>query len=213
MAQSLPHLPTALGIHPQFCFNEITTLVMKERTSWSGDDFTVHTADGRDLIRCEGKAMSMSGRKSICNQGMQIKVDANRALPGFVTPQGEVLYTLRKELMSIPKSWYLEDPAGTKFLHIDSHFSVGKAKLDVKFRNAAGDGRDVELKVRGDFFDRSADLTWNGAPVALIRRQFGNARQIFLDHQTYGVEIAPGADVALIAAIVVSLDESQNERH
>lgn len=56
-------MPTALGISQKFIAHEPTFLVLKERLSFSGDDFTIRTAAGADVVRCDGKAMSMSGRK------------------------------------------------------------------------------------------------------------------------------------------------------
>lgn len=49
--------------------------------------------------------------------------------------------------------------------------------------------------------------------MAKIRRDFFNAREFFTGGQTYGVEVAPNVDLALIAAIVVGVDEQRNERH
>jgi uncharacterized protein YxjI len=56
----------------------------------------------------------------------------------------------------------------------------------------------VKLQVRGDWIDRKADITWNGIPVARVRRQFKNWRELSARH-TYGVEVAPGADLALVS--------------
>lgn len=164
---------------------------------------------------------------------------------GIVTPRGEHLFTLRKEFLSFPRSWYLEGPNGEKFCSIDGRFvslnqpllssskdkglcsgtghsprasliaprfSFGKAKLDVSFKNLAHDGKDVKLEVRGQFFDRSADITWDGKIVGKIRREFLNVREVFGGHQTYGVEVAPGVDLALISAVVIAIDEQRNEK-
>lgn len=56
-------MPTAVGVNTAFIAHQPTFLVLKERFSFSGDDFTIRTAQGADVIRCDGKAMSMSGRK------------------------------------------------------------------------------------------------------------------------------------------------------
>jgi hypothetical protein len=45
---------------------------------------------------------------------------------------------------------------------------------------------EVELEVKGDWFDRSASITFGGRPVAHISRSFFNVRQIFGDKQTVG---------------------------
>ena len=142
------------------------------------------------------------------------------------------------------------------------------------------DGRELELDIKGDWFDRSAKITFDGRPVAHITRSFFNVREMFgdkqtvsffslsslivpfpsrcflllvevqnifseirwlcwrfkvkrktnqpiirldllwLDHRTiadsiqtqYFVTVAPGVDLALIAAICISLDEKENEK-
>lgn len=51
------------------------------------------------------------------------------------------------------------------------------------FKNAA-DGAEIELEVKGDWIDRSAEITTGGRPVASISRSFFNVRQIFGEKQT-----------------------------
>jgi uncharacterized protein YxjI len=88
---------------------------------------------------------------------------------------------------------------------------VLSSKSTVEFKNAA-DGRHVELEVKGDWFDRSAEITCGGQAVAHIGRSFFNVHQIFADKQTYFVKVAPNVDLTLVAAICVCLDESENEK-
>ena len=63
------------------------------------------------------------------------------------------------------------------------HFSIGSSKSSIHFKNAA-DGQEVELNIKGDWFDRSADISFDGRPVAHISRSFFNVREIFGDKQT-----------------------------
>jgi len=85
------------------------------------------------------------------------------------------------------------------------------SKSQVLFKNAA-DGRHVEIEVKGDWFDRSAEISCGGQPVAHISRSIFNVRQIFADKQTYFVRVAPNVDLAMIAAICVSLDEKEEDK-
>lgn len=87
---------------------------------------------------------------------------------------------------------------------------VLSSRSTVHFLNAS-DGQEAELEVKGDWFDRSADITFGGRPVAHISRSFFNVRQIFGEKQTYFVTVAPGVDLALIAAVCICLDEKENE--
>lgn len=62
-------------------------------------------------------------------------------------------------------------------------YLVLASKSTVHFKNASN-GREVELDVRGDWFDRSANITFGGEPVAHISRSFFNVREIFADKDT-----------------------------
>ena len=76
----------------------------------------------------------------------------------------------------------------------------------------ASTGQPIELLIKGDWLDRSADIRLGGLVVATISRNFLNAGQIFGNQQTYYVTVAPGVDHVLIAAICVCLDEKENEK-
>lgn len=67
-------------------------------------------------------------------------------------------------------------------------------------------------QVKGDWWDRSAEITYGGRAVAHISRSFLNYRQIFGDKQTYFVTVAPGVDLTMIAGLCVCLDEKENEK-
>lgn len=75
-------------------------------------------------------------------------------------------------------------------LQILIFMSVLSSKSTVHFKNEA-DGQEVELEVKGDWFDRSAAITYGGRPVAHISRSFINVRQIFGDKQTVGPRAYP----------------------
>jgi uncharacterized protein YxjI len=68
--------------------------------------------------------------------------------------------------------------------------------------------------MKGDFFDRSADITDSTTkqPVATISRQFLNARELVGGQQTYHVTVAPNVDMAIIVAMCICLDEKRNEK-
>ena len=51
------------------------------------------------------------------------------------------------------------------------------------FKNES-DGKDIELDVRGTWYDRSASVTFGGEPVAHISRSMFDMREIFADKDT-----------------------------
>jgi uncharacterized protein YxjI len=89
--------------------------------------------------------------------------------------------------------------------------TVGTSKMIATFTNASNN-KPVELLVKGDWFDRSATITLGNTVVATIGRSYFNVREIFGGKQTYYVTVAPGVDLAMMAAICVCLDEKENEK-
>ena len=85
------------------------------------------------------------------------------------------------------------------------------SKSTIHFTNAST-GQAMELDLKGDWLDRSAQVTLQGRPVASISRSFMNFGQLVSDRQTYYVSCAPGVDLILMAAICVCLDERENEK-
>lgn len=80
-----------------------------------------------------------------------------------------------------------DDPK--KLVEVYNHFTFMKAKLTVSFINL--DGKPMELKVKGDYFDRSATVTLDGVVIARVDRRFMNAGELLFDQQTYYLTVAP----------------------
>ncbi|WRT66012.1 uncharacterized protein IL334_002963 [Kwoniella shivajii] len=182
-----------LGLHANYFAQQPTTLVLKEKVfSWSGDDFSVKDTNGHTVVRCHGQSMSFRDRKVIN--------DAN----------GQFLFGLRNKLLSIHKTFVGETQDERELFRIRKRMSLG-SKMEATFVNPAT-SQTITLVLKGDFWGGSADISIeNGPVVAQISRELFNARQIFGDQQTYYVTVAPGVDLALIAAICICFDEAKNE--
>ncbi|TKA21673.1 hypothetical protein B0A50_08762 [Salinomyces thailandicus] len=170
---------------------------MKEKVfSLSGDDFTVKTVDSgdqvHDICTCKGKAISARDKKK------------------FTDMQGQELFTLTNKTISLHKSMHGVSPNGQHDFEVKGHFKLLGTHSTCTFTNAA-DGKETAIEIKGDWIDRSAEMTWEGKPIATIARSFMNVREIFGDKQTYFVTVAANVDLSLIAALCVSLDERANE--
>lgn len=142
-----------------------TTLQMTEKVwSFSGDDFTIKAVNGEPVCTCKGKVMSMRDRKK------------------FTDTAGNELFTLANKMMSFSKSFHGESPNGHGF-EVKGHVKLFGSRSTVDFRNAS-DGSQVELEVKGDWMDRSAEITCGGRSVARVQRKFFNARELFTNQQT-----------------------------
>lgn len=111
---------------------------------------------------------------------------------------------------------YAEDPQGTKFFEVQGKWSFGSSKAVGVFSykdQKTGQLREGRLAMKGDFFDRKADIKdeATGQTVATIDRKFFNARELLGGQQTYVVTCAPGIDMAIICAMCICLDERRNE--
>ena len=63
--------------------------------SFTGDDFSITDVSGREICKCKGKVMSISGRKI------------------FTDPMGKELFHLKHKLLALNKSFIGEAPDGT----------------------------------------------------------------------------------------------------
>ncbi|WVQ77086.1 hypothetical protein IAR50_006769 [Cryptococcus sp. DSM 104548] len=182
-----------IGIYPYLYAREPTALKLKEKISWSGDDFEIKDLAGRVVVRCEGQAFSYRDRKIIRDSS------------------GKFLFCLRNKILALFKTIIAENEQGQEIFRVEKGFSFG-AKATAIFNDTATN-RPMALALRGDFWGGSADISVVSGPViAQISRDVMNAREIFVGHQTYYVAVAPGVDLALMAAMCICLDEMKNER-
>ncbi|KAJ7642245.1 tubby C-terminal-like domain-containing protein [Roridomyces roridus] len=194
MALQLLDPSPPLGLFSQFCTQDQTTLVLKEKViSWSGEDFSVKDHLGNVVIKCEGKVLTMTDEKK------------------FTDADGNHLFTLRNKLLHIHKTLEAEDPSGKVILKIKGAIQLFGSTMTATFTNF--NGQIVDLVCKGDILDRKATITRDSQIVAQIGRNFLNAREMFAGAETYQVSVAPGVDLALIAAICICVDESKRESH
>ncbi|KAH6641845.1 tubby C-terminal-like domain-containing protein [Chaetomium tenue] len=191
-AYQLPPVPQALVIFDHMLAQQTVTLVLKEK---SFDDFTIKGLDQSRWMHVEGKIASLHGRKKVFD------------------PSGAHLFDIVKELLHWHATYNCETEGGDKqYMQVKSKFSIFSSKANATFTTSHG--RSVNLAMTGNWLDTTADIvdTASGAVAARIDRKLFNARELLLGHQTYHVTIAPGVDVALIIAMCVCLDSTQNEQ-
>ncbi|CAN9295181.1 unnamed protein product [Alternaria sp. RS040] len=187
--------PQPIGVFPQFLAAGQETLVLKEKViSLSGDSFSIKLANGTPVLQVEGKVMSLTGRKKMFDM------------------QGNHLCSIVKEHFHLHSTYVMESAKGDKIMEVKSSFKLLGSKATATFTSS--NGKQEVLTMRGDFFDTQADIldeAQGGLVVARIDRKILSGKDIFFGQQTYGVQIAPGVDMALIAALCICLDEKNNE--
>jgi uncharacterized protein YxjI len=102
---SLPAIPQAIAIFPQFIAAQPETLVLKEKVlSLSGDSFSIKLANGTPILQVEGKVLSISGRKKVSDM------------------QGTHLFSIVKEHLHIHATYVVESAKGEKLCEVKSGF-------------------------------------------------------------------------------------------
>ncbi|MET7298247.1 LURP-one-related family protein [Embleya sp. NPDC005575] len=156
--------------------------LVREKMFAIGDDFWVTTESGEKVYLVDGKALTLHDR-------LELKDAA-----------GTVLATVKKKIMSIHHSMKIEDATGETVATVRKKmFTPLHEAFEVDL--AVG----IELSVRGDMFNHEYGITGPNGPVAQITRKWLRVRD------TYGVDIAPGWDHALIIAIAVCVDRLSSE--
>lgn len=132
------------------------------------------------------------------DQGRRVyKVDGKvlRVRSTFVLedPSGREVATIRERLLAVRESMTI-DLGGRRAV-------VRKALLGLRtrFRIDTGDGQD--LVAQGNFRHHEYAIERDGRTVARVSKAWFTLRD------TYGIEVAPGVDPALIVAITVCIDE------
>ena len=154
---------------------------MREKVFAIGDDYWVETDAGERAFKVDGKVL--------------------RLRDTFVLedPSGAELYKVQKKLLHIRDTMQIErggEPVA----------SIKKA-LITPFRErlsiAVEDGEDMEAK--GNIVDHEYKIERSGNAVAEVSKRWFRVRD------TYGIEVAPGQDDALIIALTVCIDQMTHD--
>ncbi|KAF4970757.1 hypothetical protein FSARC_2270 [Fusarium sarcochroum] len=194
-AVQLPPAPRHVGVFKSFIANQTETLVLKEKVlSLTGDSFDIKLANGQPILKVEGKVMSISGRKKVFDM------------------QGNHLFSIVKELLHIHATYAVEDPQGQKLMEVKNSFKLMGSKATATFTSSDGTAEVLEMK--GGWFDYAADIfdKSTNTTIARIDRKLLSGKDMLFGQQTYALVVAPGVDMALMAALCICMDEKNNEK-
>jgi len=154
-----------------------TRYQMREKLFAIGDDFWVETEGGERAFKVDGKAL--------------------RVRDTFIleSPSGEELFKIQEKKLRIRDTMEIEHDGDT--------VATIKKALVTPFRDRfsielEGGG---ELSTKGNIVDHEYEIERDGNKVAEISKRWFRVRD------TYGIEIAPGENDALILAAAVCIDE------
>lgn len=154
-----------------------TRYQMREKLFAIGDDFWVETEGGQRAFKVDGKALRV------------------RSTFVLESPSGEELFKIQEKKLRVRDTMTIEHNG-------DTVATVKKAlvtPLRDRFSIDLKDGG--ELSAKGNIVDHEYEIERDGDKIAEISKRWFRVRD------TYGIEIVPGENDALILATTVCIDE------
>ncbi|CZR57666.1 uncharacterized protein PAC_07555 [Phialocephala subalpina] len=197
ISNQLSPIHPPLGINLNFAVPQPTTLIIKEKAwSFSGSHFQVRDQNGIDVLKCKDKS-----KASLTSSTGKI----------FTDNAGNILFKLKENINKVNKTFYGEAPDGRKLFEMKEKVSIqaflGKSKFVVEFINFSNRAH-IELLMKPD---EETTIKMGGIIVAEIKKKHLTARNLLLGEKTYQVDVPPGVDLSLIAAICIGLHQKATE--
>jgi uncharacterized protein YxjI len=150
---------------------------MRQRLISIGDDYNIEDEHGRAAFHIDGKALRL--RQTLI----------------FEDPEGHELYSIQKRVARVRDSMAITR-GGKKVAEVHkARVAPLRDRLDASIQG----GED--LTVQGNLLDHEYEIKQGRLSVAEVSKRWFRVRD------TYGVEVSPGQDDALILAITVCVDE------
>jgi uncharacterized protein YxjI len=156
---------------------EGTRYTMREKLFSIGDDFWIETEGGNRAFKVDGKALRL--RETLVLE----------------SPAGDELFTIQEKKLSVRDKMEIERDGETVATIKKALVSPLRDRYSI---DVAG-GADLEAK--GNIVDHEYEFKRDGDKVAEVSKRWFRMRD------TYGIEVAPGEDAALILACTVCIDQ------
>ncbi len=154
---------------------------MREKLFAIGDDYWIENEEGEKAFKVNGKALRV--RKTFILE----------------SPDGDELLKIQERKLTIRDTMKIE--------HDDDTVATIKKALITPLRDRFSieleEGEDMSAK--GNIVDHEYEIERDGEKVAEVSKRWFRVRD------TYGIEIAPGQNDALILAATVCIDEMSGE--
>jgi uncharacterized protein YxjI len=160
---------------------DATRYRMREKLFAIGEDFWIENEAGDKLFKVDGKALRL--RDTLILQD----------------PAGQELFKIQKKELSVRDAMRIErdgDTAATVRKAL-VHVVHDRFSIDVEGAN--------DLEAKGNIVEHEYTIERDGDHVAEISKRWFRVRD------TYGIEVAPGENDALILAIVVCIDQMAHD--
>jgi uncharacterized protein YxjI len=159
----------------------VTRYRMQEKLFAIGDDFWIENEGGERAFKVNGKVLRI------------------RDTLALESPNGQELYSIQQKMLHVRDTMEIER-GGRKVATVKKALVT---PLRDRFSIDVEDGEDMEAK--GNIVDHEYKIERDGNEIAEVSRRWFRVRD------TYGVEITPGQDDALILATVVCIDQMTHD--
>jgi uncharacterized protein YxjI len=154
-----------------------TRYQMREKVFAIGDDFWIETEEGQRAFKVDGKALRL------------------RSTFILESPSGEELFKIQEKKLHIRDTMEIEREGKTVA-------TIKKALITpLRDRFAIVVEGSSELSAKGNIVDHEFEIERDGNKIAEVSKRWFRVRE------TYGIEVAPGQNDALILAATVCIDE------
>ena len=154
-----------------------TQYQMREKMFAIGDDFWIETGGGERAFKVNGKALRVRDTLVI------------------ESPAGEELYTIQEKKVRVRDTMEVERGGNTVATIKKALVSPLRDRYSVEVEG------DKDLEAKGNIVDHEFTIERDGEKVAEVSKRWFRVRD------TYGIEVSPGQNDALIVAVTVCIDQ------
>jgi len=154
-----------------------TRYTMREKLLAIGEDFWIETDDGRPAFKVDGKALR--ARNTFILEG----------------PSGEKLFKGQQKKLHIHDTMEIERDGETVATIKKALITPLHDRFSIELEGGG------ELTAKGNILDHEYKIERDGNEVVQVSKRWVRVRE------TYGIEVAPGENDALILAVTVCIDE------
>jgi uncharacterized protein YxjI len=150
---------------------------MRQQMFAIGDDFWIQNGAGRRVFRVDGKALRV--RQTL------ILESAN----------GQELYKIQEKLLTVRDKMDIEGPQGTVATVTKALISPLRERYTVSLASGG------EWTIQGNITDHNYEISSDAGQIAEVSKRW------FRVADTYGIQVAPGQDDALVLAVAIVVDQ------
>ncbi|CAI9779190.1 unnamed protein product [Fraxinus pennsylvanica] len=195
-----PMANTIAVISPQLCVPyPVDLTIVRKLMTLSEGSFGVTDVNGNIMFRVKGKFFSLHDRRVLYDAA------------------GKPLITFQQKLLSAHRRWQVfrgesTDAKNLLFTVKKSSLLQFRTKLDV-FMASNTKENVCDFKIEGSWLERSCVIySGNSNNIIAQMHRKHSAQSILLGKDTFGVTVYPNVDYAFIVALVVILEEVNEDR-